>query len=52
MNSENNRVPVAEQLEEIEKVDEAIQTEYALTADGTIARKNEISENPDFEMSN
>ena len=47
MNQEFNRVPVAEQLEEIEQVDEAINAEYSLEKDGTIARKNETSENPE-----
>jgi len=43
-----NRVPVAEQLSEINQVDEAIKTEYALNADGTIEPTqncSEISEN-------
>lgn len=31
-----NQVPVAEQLNEIEQVDEAIETEYSLSNDGTI----------------
>ncbi|AKM82118.1 MAG: hypothetical protein UT28_C0001G0309 [Berkelbacteria bacterium GW2011_GWE1_39_12] len=37
---QENRVPVAEQLEEIEQVDEAIQ--YTLSADGTIQQENGI----------
>jgi len=30
---------LAEQVAEMEKVDEAIQTEYALTSDGTIVKQ-------------
>ena len=39
-----NQVPVAEQLSEINQVDEAIKTEYALTADGTIEPTASCSE--------
>lgn len=42
MNPEN-KVPVAEQIEEIEQADEAIQ--YSLNADGTIAQDG--IENPE-----
>jgi len=38
-----NKVPVAEQVEEIEQVDEAI--EYSLEPDGTIAPQEECTEN-------
>ena len=35
-NTLENKVPVAEQVNEIEQVDEAISTEYSLANDGTI----------------
>jgi len=45
MNQElEGKVPVAEQVKEIESVDEAIQTEYALTPDGTIVKEDETEE--------
>lgn len=44
MNQEFVSVPVAEQLQEIEKADEVITTEYALASDGTISRDSEVEE--------
>ena len=36
------KVPVAEEIQEIQNVDEAMQTEYKLASDGTIEKvKNE-----------
>ena len=51
MNQEFVSVPVAEQLQEIEKADEVIATEYALTSDGTIVRDSEV-EGIESEMPN
>jgi len=42
MENLENKVPVAEQLNEIEQVDEAIKTEYALEPDGTIVKQEGI----------
>ena len=39
MENLGNEVPVAEQVAEMEKVEEAIQTEYELTSDGTIVKQ-------------
>jgi hypothetical protein len=48
MNQElEGKVPVADQVKEIEGVDEAIQTEYALEPDGTIVKQEELEENPE-----
>lgn len=47
MNQELESVPVAEQLNEIENVEEAMQTEYTLEPDGTIEKAQ--SENPKIE---
>ncbi len=46
MESEN-KVPVAEQLNEIEEVEEKIKTEYALAPDGTIVKQEELLDNPE-----
>lgn len=45
MENLENKVPVAEQLEEIEQADEAI--EYTLASDGTIAPQEQGIENPE-----
>lgn len=42
-----NQVPVAEQVSEIESVDEAIKTEYLLASDGTIEQVGSDIENPE-----
>lgn len=42
-----NKVPVAEQVEEIEQVDEAIKAEYSLDNDGTIEQVEGSIENPE-----
>lgn len=42
-----NQVPVAEQLNEIEQVEEAIQTEYTLGPDGTVEKREDEIENPE-----
>lgn len=48
MNQElENQVPVADQLNEIEQVEEKIKTEYALAPDGTIVKAEELQENPE-----
>lgn len=41
MENLENEVPVAEQVAEMDQVDEAIKTEYALTSDGTIVKQGE-----------
>jgi hypothetical protein len=46
MNKELNEVPVAEQLEEIEQVDEAIETEYSLNPDGSVEKLEGEMEKP------
>jgi len=40
-----NKVQVAEQLNEIEQVEEKIKTEYALAPDGTIVKAEELKQN-------
>ena len=48
MNQElESKVPVAEQLNEIEKVEEAISAEYSLNSDGTIQQVCHGIENPE-----
>ena len=40
-------VPVAEQVNEINQVEQAIQTEYALDPSGTIVKATDLKENPE-----
>lgn len=47
MNQEQEKVPVAEQVAEMESVDEAIKAEYSLGPDGSIEMTGSDIEKPE-----